>query len=128
MAFTNIIDIIYPVGSIYQSMTTTSPATLFGGTWVQIKTFLYGQNTIGNTGGVSSNSLTQENLPPVIEMSSTDTWYGDGSSDAIAMASYYSQTTVHISRSFYATLAQGKSSPIDNLPPYTTCLIWQRTQ
>ena len=109
-------------------MSSTSPAVLFGGTWVQINTFLYGQDTTGNTGGVSSNLLTQENLPPVIEMSLTDTWYGDGSSDAIAVASYYSQTTAHSSSSFYATLARGKSSPIDNLSPYTTCLIWQCTQ
>lgn len=76
MAFINIIDIIYPIGSIYQSMSSTSPAVLFNGTWVQINTFLYGQDTTGNTSGVSSNLLTQENLPPVIEMSSTDTWYG----------------------------------------------------
>ena len=37
MAFTNIIDIIYPVGSLYESTVSTSPATLFGGTWTQIK-------------------------------------------------------------------------------------------
>ena len=36
MAFTNIIDIIYPVGSVYSSTSSTSPATLFGGTWTQI--------------------------------------------------------------------------------------------
>lgn len=37
MAFTNIIDIIYPIGSLYSSTSSTSPATLFGGTWTQIK-------------------------------------------------------------------------------------------
>lgn len=37
MAFTNIIDIIYPIGSLYESTVSTSPATLFGGTWTQIK-------------------------------------------------------------------------------------------
>ena len=37
MAFTNIIDIIYPIGSLYESTESTSPAILFGGTWAQIK-------------------------------------------------------------------------------------------
>ena len=31
-----IIDLVYPVGSIYTSMDSTSPAEKFGGTWEQI--------------------------------------------------------------------------------------------
>ena len=31
------LDRVYPVGSIYMSVNSTSPATLFGGTWEQIK-------------------------------------------------------------------------------------------
>ena len=39
---TNVADVLYPVGSYYWSSNSTSPATLFGGTWVQISnTFLY---------------------------------------------------------------------------------------
>lgn len=30
------VDMIYPVGSVYMSTVSTSPATLFGGTWVQL--------------------------------------------------------------------------------------------
>ena len=32
-----LLDMIHPVGSIYLSVNATSPATLFGGTWVQLK-------------------------------------------------------------------------------------------
>lgn len=31
------IDMIYPIGSIYMTTSTVSPAVLFGGTWERIK-------------------------------------------------------------------------------------------
>lgn len=40
--FVNLLDIIYPVGSIYFSTSSVSPASSVGGTWTQLKTFLYG--------------------------------------------------------------------------------------
>lgn len=33
----NFLNLVYPVGSIYWSSNNTNPATLFGGTWQQIK-------------------------------------------------------------------------------------------
>ena len=37
MAYVNLGQIIYPVGSFYSSTDSTSPANLFGGTWEQLK-------------------------------------------------------------------------------------------
>lgn len=57
----------YPIGAIYISLDKTSPATLFGGTWVQIKSrFLLATsqdpsnqtNDAGDVGGVESVTLT----------------------------------------------------------------------
>ena len=63
----NIIDAIYPVGSIYMSVASTSPATLFGGTWVQIEdTFLLAagtNHTAGDTGGEETHTLTTQEMP-----------------------------------------------------------------
>ena len=50
-----IIDIIYPIGSVYISVNSTNPQSLFGGTWVQLKDrFLLGAGDTyinGNVGG-----------------------------------------------------------------------------
>lgn len=62
-----IANVIYPVGSIYMSVNSTSPATLFGGTWEQIQdTFLLSAGssyTAGNTGGEAAHTLIEKELP-----------------------------------------------------------------
>ena len=56
--FVNLMDIVYPVGSIYHSMNATSPVDFIGGTWAKIKTFLYGADTAKQTGGEAMHTLT----------------------------------------------------------------------
>lgn len=67
-ANSGLIDMIYPVGSIYMSVNSTSPATLFGGTWEQIQDrFLLaassGDYAAGSTGGYATTTLSANNLP-----------------------------------------------------------------
>lgn len=61
------IDDVYPVGSIYISANNVNPATLFGGTWEQIKDrfLLATGNTYlnGTTGGEATHILTTEEMP-----------------------------------------------------------------
>lgn len=58
----NFLNYLYPVGSIYMTVSTTSPAVLFGGTWEQIKDkFLLACGDTynnGETGGVDSITYT----------------------------------------------------------------------
>lgn len=62
-----ILDYTYPVGSIYISANSTSPATLFGGTWSMIKDkfILLAGDTYraGSTGGEASHKLTIDEMP-----------------------------------------------------------------
>lgn len=55
-----IVDTVYPVGSIYMSVSATNPQLLFGGTWEQLEnTFLLGAGSsyeAGTTGG-SADSI-----------------------------------------------------------------------
>lgn len=58
----------YPIGSIYISVNNVSPASLFGGTWQQIKDrFLLGVGDtykgVKQTGGEASHVLTADEMP-----------------------------------------------------------------
>lgn len=65
-----ILNIIYPVGSIYLSWNATNPSTLFGGTWERVNGgFLYGSTvSTGSTGNgtgtnTASTALTIDQMP-----------------------------------------------------------------
>ena len=56
--FGSLFDLVYPVGAIYMSTASTSPATLFGGTWERITgKFLLAATDGGAAGGNSSASI-----------------------------------------------------------------------
>ena len=58
---------IYPVGSVYISLNSTNPASLFGGTWTRLKdTFLLANGDTfspNSTGGASSVTLAPGQMP-----------------------------------------------------------------
>lgn len=60
--FNNLWNVIYPIGALYLSVLATSPAILFGGSWVQIsdKFLLAGGPTYnpGSSGGSASHTHT----------------------------------------------------------------------
>ena len=59
----NMFDMMYPIGSIFTSMSSTSPQTLYGGVWQPIvDQFLYCSNSSMDFGG--SKTIRVENLPP----------------------------------------------------------------
>ena len=68
----SIVDLIYPVGSIYMSVKNTNPATLFGGTWVAwgsgrvpvgVNASDSNFNTVEKTGGTKTHTLTADQIP-----------------------------------------------------------------
>lgn len=62
-----LLNLVYPVGSIYWSSNDTDPGTLFGGTWQQIKdrfVLAAGDSySVNATGGAATVTLSVDNMP-----------------------------------------------------------------
>lgn len=119
-SFVNLLDIIYPIGSIYQSMNSSSPALTVGGTWAAITTFLYGSTTSGETGGEKEHVLSVSEMPS--HNHATTLPYGEYSASTTGHTTYWAG---HGS-SMVQTQSAGGNAAHNNMPPYTTCYIWQR--
>ena len=61
----NALNLFYPTGAIYASTTSTSPGTLFGGTWQQISNAALRAATSGIASytGNDTHTLTQNEIP-----------------------------------------------------------------
>lgn len=132
----NIVDIVYPTGSIYMSINSTSPATLFGGTWEQIKdVFLLSagdKHLGGSTGGEEEHTLNISEMPSHKHVGLT--WAGRsdmpisfGTDGEIVEEGYGLEwshplaynTDIH-------TNETGSDQPHNNMPPYLTVYVWKR--
>lgn len=125
----NVVDLIYPVGSIYMSVNSTSPATLFGGTWQQIKdTFLLSAGdtyTAGNTGGEATHTLTQAEIPNYVGTIriKDDTAPSQGGSGDMLLYSWTDKWRSSVNNLFNELGGNAHN----NMPPYLVVYMWKRT-
>lgn len=129
----NIIQGIYPIGSIYMSTASTNPSTLFGfGTWqlwgagkvpVGIDTEDEDFNVVEKTGGEKTHTLTIDELPshnhggvPEANWNISSSATGTG----IIIHNYDGTESKNTSNT-------GNSQAHNNLQPYITCYMWKRT-
>ncbi|KAI5498436.1 keratin-associated protein family [Trichomonas vaginalis G3] len=148
---TEILQTLYPIGSIYTSMNSTNPATVLGfGTWQQIvDKFLYCANSSKQTGG--SKKITEANLPPHTHTGTTNTTGSHShsitkrgytnlaaGSDRQGMHRYdISSDPVDSSAGIFCGTAGNHShtfttnptgSGKDYMPPFVTVFAWYRVQ
>ena len=121
-----VFDMVYPVGSVYVSASSTSPATLFGGTWVQIKDkFLLSAGDTykaGATGGEATHVLTVDEMPR--HNHSIDNLNASGSTTP------YMTVQAQEKKGYggnVQTFFTGGGQAHNNMPPYIVVYIWQRT-
>ena len=90
-----LVDLIYPVGSIYLSVNSVSPASLFGGTWEPVSgQFLLASGngyTAGDTGGEAAHTLTASEMPSHQHNGTTDS--GGSHSHSYGSGKYVHLTT-----------------------------------
>ena len=114
-------DQIYPVGSIYMSVNSTNPGTLFGGTWQQIQdTFLLAAGTTytaGDTGGEATHTLTVNEIPS--HNHSISAFAQDPRGSSGWQATYFNGSTT--------TGSTGGGLAHNNMPPYLAVYMWKRT-
>ena len=120
-----LINLIYPIGSIYLSVNSTSPQQLFGGEWEQIKDkFLLSAGDTysgGSEGGEAAHTLTESEMPTHRH------GCGVSQSDSVDAIQGVKQARTQFDRSFGYTDYVGGNQPHNNMPPYIAVYVWKRT-
>lgn len=144
----NLIDKVYPVGSIYMSVSEVEPSILFGGEWEQIEDkFLLAAGTNhqnGSTGGSETHTLSESEMPQHkhdvatisngshfhdvnaknVNVGTTSEIYGMTNNTPVGgFDTDYAGTHNHtINES-----DKGSSSAHNNMPPYLAVFMWKRS-
>ena len=144
----------HPVGSLYWSTQSTDPASLFGGTWEQVKdrfVLAAGDSyAAGATGGEATHTLSISEMPTHshsirLNTDGADNGYG-GYVPGMGLPSAIKTNTggyppvdrsngVFTDRTTSADLIAdsefiqetGESTPHNNMPPYIVAYCWKRT-
>ena len=137
-----LLDLIYPVGSIYMSVNSASPDTLFGGTWARLEdVFLLAagaKHPAGSTGGEESHTLTASEMPTHNGHLSAGIAgtvpYEKGnykgylnSSTMTAAGDFGRGWNVYLGNEMHpASEAVGGGQPHNNMPPFIQVAMWKR--
>lgn len=148
-----ILNMVYPIGSIYISVNSANPNTLFGGAWEAIEErFLLasGANyTAGTTGGEATHTLTVAEMPSHKHTGSTSNagahthsakgyWrFASGTSTNAQGMAYTLQPNDPVSnetpilnsanhKHTFTTANTGSGNAHNNMPPYLVVYMWKR--
>ena len=125
-----IVDLIYPVGSLYLSVSSTSPATLFGGIWTRIKDrFLLAAGDVysaGATGGEAAHTLTTDEMPSHRHYVGAVGWPVDAAGPEHINSNWGSSAWPKVTP-IDSTDDAGGGAAHNNMPPYLAVYIWKRT-
>lgn len=123
------INTVYPIGSIYMSVNSINPSSLFGGTWVAwgsgrvpvgVDANDTDFDTAEETGGEKTHTLTIDEMPSHNHTVKGWADIADGSG-TYRVAGAMGQSTD------YSTRYTGGGQAHNIMQPYITCYMWKRT-
>ena len=126
----NILNTIYPVGSIYISVSSANPGNTFGGTWVAFgagKTLVgFDSNdadfsTVEATGGEKAHTLDITEIPSHNHNKLKLRWSTASGANAVYGSNGTGSGSDRDSESY-----QGGGQPHNNMQPYITVYFWKR--
>lgn len=119
----NVLDYMYPVGSVVIRHDHNDPSIIFGGTWERItNAFLWAVDSngaIGLTGGEKEVTLTVNQIPSHSH-GSVYSQHADGTKNQ----AWYANSGSSLA---YGTVATGGGKAHNNMPPYIQVSVWRRT-
>ena len=126
----------WPIGSIYMSVSSTSPANLFGGTRERLSdTFLFAASSsypAGSTGGEFIHKLTQSELPDyslsVANGSNVIRSKTGSSADAYVQTQSSGWGIPNWESKTVTVASGGDGAAHNNMPPYLSVWMWKRTR
>lgn len=128
-----LLDMVYPIGSIYMSVSNVSPQSFLGGTWVAwgsgrvpvgVDTGQTDFATVEQTGGEVTHTLTIREMP-----SHNHSLYAapSDSGGRVPVINYSSGTGIGSAQLQPQPGSTGQDEAHNNLQPYITCYMWKRT-
>ena len=142
MSWVNLLDIVYPIGAIYFSRNSTSPASIIGGSWTQIQGAVLGAvgESISNGYG-GDKTISVDQMP---KHKHSVKWSNDPNDEGSPLSfdhqdypcRHFSKGTVErwasqvqegVASEGLVVLPTGGGKAHNNMPPYQAVSIWERT-
>lgn len=137
MAWTNILQIFFPIGSVYFSTVNSSPASTIGGTWTQITNrFIRTGNSPTATGGSDTHNhrLSDKGGALIDVLPGVNNRWVNLATSASAMS--FTPTNAHAfstqghnpstETAWHAAALTGRTDSEGSLPSYYTVCMWVR--
>lgn len=123
-----LLDHVFVVGYVWVSYTSTSPASIIGGTWTAITGRFPYFNAGTGTGGSNTHTLTVSQMPSHTHGIIDGLGSGWNPSGATGDKLFYGNYAPGRSMSeFFGTRYEGGGGSHNNMPAYQTLYAWRRT-